>query len=119
MKFILGVNTIEFSIPATYPYGRSTELVQVKDKTASGVVHVEDFSVVTNELKVSFKDLPEADYLALLDWHVNIAQGMLYPFDMTDDLGDTYHVRFLSSEISGNLTAFELWDVSFIVEEVV
>ena len=119
MKFIIGIEQIEFSVPASYPYERRSELIQTSDKTASGITHVEDFSVQTNELGVNFEDMPEADYLLLLDWHVNKAEGMLNLFTMVDDLGDSYLVRFISSELKGRLNQSNRYSVSFWVEEVI
>ena len=72
MKFIMGTDEIEFSVPASYPYGQVHNLVQVADKTAAGTTVVEDYSVRTKILTVSFPEMPEADYLLLTDNFYNI-----------------------------------------------
>jgi hypothetical protein len=62
--------------------------------------------------------MPDADYQLLLNWFINIVNGMEEEFELEDDLGDTYTVRFIEPEIDASLTAFSLWDVSFPLEEV-
>jgi hypothetical protein len=96
-------------------------MVQVKDYSASGVAHVEDFEVTQGSLSVVFENMPETDYIALLDWHVNIAEGMMHAFEMTDDMGDVYMVRFITAEITGENTGIgangvPFYNVSFELE---
>jgi hypothetical protein len=122
MKFVMGVREFETSVPASFPYHKNTKQIQVRDKSASGISYVEDFSVEEKGLSVLFENLPNADYVGLLDWHVNIAEGMLYEFDMVDDLGESYHVRFSSPELKGTIVGHvdsgPLWALSFGLEEV-
>jgi len=122
MKFVMGIQEFETSIPASFPYSKRSKRIQVKDKSASGISYVEDFSVEENVLSIQFSDLPNLDYVGLLNWHVNIAEGMLYKFDMIDDLGDLYHVRFVSPELKGTMIGHvddgPLWSLSFSLEEV-
>jgi hypothetical protein len=121
MKFIYEGTELEFSVPASLPYRNRTKLVQVKDYSASGVTHVEDFEVQAGSFDVTFQEMPHADYVALLDWHVNIAVGMLNSFTFVDDLGEVYNVRFLSPELSGEMTGTgvdnkPLYNISFELE---
>jgi hypothetical protein len=107
-----------FSVPASYPYPRSRKKVQIIDRTASGIHQVETFYVETNTLTINFKDMPDADYQMLLNWFVNVVNGMEKVFDREDDLHDIYQVRFIQPEIKAELIGYDLWDVSFQLEEV-
>ena len=107
-----------FSVPASYPYPRSRKKVQIIDRTASGLHQIETFYVDTNTLTINFKDMPDADYQMLLNWFVNVVNGMEKVFTLEDDLQDQYQVRFIQSEIKAELIGYDLWDVSFQLEEV-
>ena len=110
--------SLDFTVPASYPYSQKRKKVQVLDRTAAGIHQVETFFVDTNTLTINFSDMPDADYQALLNWFVNVVNGMEKEFRMTDDLGDVRMVRFVSPEINGKLAGYDLWDVSFPLEEV-
>ena len=121
MRFYLDNQELVFSVPASLPYSNRTKLVQVKDYSASGITHVEDFEVVSGSLNITFQELPQNDYTALLDWHVNVAEGMKNVFGMEDDLGQIFNVRFMAPEIAGENTGTSvdntpLYSVTFELE---
>jgi len=118
MIFELGTNRFETNAPAQYPAVVSTKLIQAKDTSASGIVHVESFNVIENKYTYVFVDASESVYIGIMEWFINIAQGMLNVFTLTDDLGIVRTVRFLDSQLEGNNTAFQLWDITFSVEVV-
>jgi hypothetical protein len=119
MIFTRGLETITLASPAQYPAGYDYSIVQAKDKSASGVTHVESFVVRTNLANYSFVDMSEADYLALLTWFLDIADGMINDFQLTDDLGRTATVRFTEPRLHFEATSYGLWAGSFQVEEIV
>lgn len=101
---------------AQYPQDPNTELVQASDRSATGVLYVEDFSLQINSTTYRFVDMGESEYIALMEFFVNDAQGKLNPFTLTDDSGQTGNVRFLESMLSFSNSAYKLWNGSFSVE---
>lgn len=99
-----------------YPYTTNTEIVQVKERSASGVPHTEDYSVVMDTMKFSFVDMPTAEFVLLSDFYLNTVRGMTTEFTLQDDKENTYTVNFASSSLAFNETSHELWSGSFTVE---
>jgi len=102
---------------AQYPSGAKSELIQVKERSASGVPHTEDYNVEINEMSFSFVDMKELIYLALVDFHLNVVLGMSEEFTLDDDKGNSYTVNFTSPIIDFKNTSFELWSGKFNVEK--
>jgi hypothetical protein len=118
MIFELGSLLVELEAPAQYPHDAGTTLIQARDTSASGVPHIESFEVQTDKSTYVFVDMSQSDYVAVLEWFVNTAEGMLNSFDLTDDLGVTTEVRFTSPEIRFKKNSYGLWSGSFTVESV-
>ena len=110
--------TLEFRYPAQYPMKEDTELVQARDKSSSGVVHVEDFEVKTNSISFTFTNMPDSDYVALIQWFLDVAVGMLNEFYLTDDLNIRRLVRFTTPKLLFIKDSFNLRSGSFSVEQV-
>jgi len=119
MIFTLGATVVTLDSPAQYPLTNNTTLVQAKDKSASGVTHVESFDVRTNLFTYSFADMSDADYIKILEWFINTVDGMLTQFYLTDDLGVTRLVRFTEPQITFVKNSHGLWSGSFTVEEII
>lgn len=102
--------------PAQYPRPANTELVQASDRSASGVVYVEDFSLQIDVSTYNFVNMHDTQYVNLMQFFVNEAQGKLNVFTLTDDLGQVYTVRFTESRLSFTHNAYRLWNGSFSVE---
>lgn len=117
MIFQLGSLIVELDSPAQYPLTPDIELVQAMEESASGITHVEDFSVQKNTITYNFIDISDADYQAILSWFINVAEGMMNPFSLTDDFGSTSVVRFTTPRISFPKNNFGLRDGSFTVKE--
>jgi hypothetical protein len=100
MKFVYGSDVFEPTVKHSYPYPELIKLVQVKDTTASGTTHVETFDVVITGRTLKFEEMPHDDYQGLIDWFLNIVDGMGEVFEFYDDAGDFYNVRFASEKIS-------------------
>jgi hypothetical protein len=101
---------------AQYPNPKDTELIQAKERSASGITYTEDFSVEINTTTYNFIDMELLDYIALMEFFVNTVVGMMNQFTLTDDKGDSYTVRFTQSKLPFSETSFELWAGSFTVE---
>ena len=123
MKFELDGETWDSVFPASLPYNLEQELIQVSDKSASGITHVESFNVKTDRISVSFVDMEHPVYESLVNWFVSVSNGMEKEFTVTDDLGKVYDARFTSGKLNfknigvgqnGN----QLWTGNFILEAV-
>lgn len=118
MIFTLDTLIVELDDPAQYPFSPTTELVQARDKSASGITHVESFDVQTDTDTYNFDDMSNEDYQRVMDWFVNTANGMMNEFNLTNDLSVTKTVRFTTSRINFTQNDFGLWRGSFTVESV-
>ena len=118
MIFQLDTYIVELEAPAQYPYEPSTELIQAKDKSASGITHVESFEVQTDTDIYSFKDTSDGDYQKIMAWFINTANGMMNEFSLTNDHGVTKTVRFTTARIKFTQNSFGLWNGSFTVESI-
>ena len=116
MIFELDANRLELEAPAEYPLNNETQLIQAKDTSASGIAHVESFEVETGKITYNFKDMSDNDYLSVMGWFVNVADGMMNKFFLTDDLNVTREVRFTTARIKFDKNSFGLWAGSFTVE---
>jgi hypothetical protein len=97
-KFSLGTFTpVVFSRGIRYPVSSPIEVVQVQDRDAAGMLHVEDLGVVVHRMVLSFSHLPVADYLAAKYWFEEIAKGALNTFFYTDQEEVQRLVRWTSS----------------------
>jgi hypothetical protein len=119
MIFTLGTeHTFTFRDPAQYPLGNNTELIQAKERSSSGITHIESFEVQINSFTYNFTNMPQVDYNGLIEWFVNVADGMLNTFELTDDYSITRTVRFLKPTLDFTQNSVGLWDGSFSVEEI-
>ncbi len=118
MRFESGSTYFQFEDPAQYPHSPTTTLSQAKDGSSSGVQHVESFLIQTDTWTYSFEDMSDNDYNGLLDWFVNVADGMMNEFTLINDLGVTTVVRFTVDELKFRSNYLGLWEGSFPVEQV-
>jgi len=119
MIFELDTTIVTLQEPAQWPYPTGFKLSQATEKSASGVPHVEDFDVRTGTFTYHFEEMPDADYLAVVDFFLNIAVAMMNNFYLTDDLGVRRLVHFVEDNIQFQQTYLDQWAGYFIVEEVV
>jgi len=117
MKFQLGSDSIEIPTPANYPGGRTNEIIQVSERSAAGVTHVETYELKLKSYEFSYSELPTDQYSDLINWFNDIAMGMQNIFTVIDDLGETYEARFTTSILKFQITGFEQWGGSFTLEE--
>lgn len=108
--------TVTLETPAQYPYAPTTTLSQARDKSASGVTHVENYELQVDTFTYTFKDMSESDYIGLMGFFINEAKAQLNTFNLTDDYGVLREVRFTESRL-GFLSSFlGLWNGKFTVE---
>lgn len=101
---------------AQYPAATSTELVQASDRSGTGIVYTEDFSVEIGSTAYTFEDMGQTEYVNLMEFFINVVKGRLYPFTLTDDRGNDSIVRFTESRLKFTETYLYLWSGSFSVE---
>jgi len=118
MIFEYSGTVVTLDDPAQYPQAENTELVQAKERSASGVTQAEDFSVKIGTFTYNFVNMSRADYTALIEFFVNTVTGMLHEFLLTDDLSVQRTVRFTTSQLSFSNTSNDLWNGNFTVEEI-
>jgi hypothetical protein len=118
MIFDFGGTIYEPDCPASYPGNGGTELIQAKEKSSSGIVHVESFNVKSKIQEYTLEELTLTDYLDFMDFFVNVVGGQMEEFEFTNDYGETETVRFTSSELSHQNTEYNMYSVGFSVEAV-
>jgi hypothetical protein len=104
--------------PAQYPSFRKLEKVQVKERSASKVLHTENYNIEIEERTHVFKEMSDNDFQKLFDFFDNIVDGMSLPFYLTDDLGNREKVKFTSPILDFQISDFKLWEGQFTVEVV-
>ena len=117
MKFELNGVITELDSPSQYPQTEDKERIQVSERSATGITHVEDYKLVLNYDKYVFKDMRQADYVKLMGFFINDAKCKMNKFKLTNDLGVSKVVRFISSRLSFTNTSLTLWEGEFSVEE--
>lgn len=108
---------VTLEAPAQYPHGVVPKRIQASETSSSGIKHVEDYNVVIEDNSYSFADMSQNDYELLMGFFINTAQGKLYKFNLTNDLGVTKTVRFTTSQLNFRMNSYSLWNGSFSVEE--
>ena len=118
MNFKQGTNELFFEAGGDYPASRPVELFQVQDRTAAGILQVEDLGVQTRRRVITFNLMSKADYDALLDWFLNIANGGMIDFEFTDEKGFTGTVKITDQIIDFIETSYESYSGTLNVEYV-
>ncbi len=114
---ILKYEDVEIDIGcAQYPSNPNRELAQVREKSGSGIVYIEDFNVQTNTNTYVFGDMSQENYEKLMEFFINTVSGMVKTFTLTDDQGNFSDVNFVTPQIPFQNTSFLLWAGKFTVE---
>jgi hypothetical protein len=103
---------------AEYPYEPKTEMVVAEERTASGVRHVEHYNVEIGTMTFNFKLMPDDIYRKLVDWFLNVAVGPLHEFELINDFGDSFMVKFSDKTIEFRNVDYNIWSGKFTVEVV-
>lgn len=116
MKFYTAESELVFENPAQYPAQRPVELMQVRERSAAGTSHVETYSSPIPRRALMWNSMGQQDYINVLDWFLNIAQGMQNPFWFEDERGDVFYVRFEDRTINLKEVTFERYTGSLNLE---
>ncbi len=117
MKFTYDGITVDIGC-AQFPYGDDVELVQVKERSASGVPYVENFNVQIDRRTYAFVDMLQEDYVRMMEFFLNTVNGIMNVFTVEDDIGDTFTARFDKPIKSFKLTSYRKWQGVFTLETV-
>ena len=99
-----GYSTITLS-KVVFPVGRPQTVVQVVERTAGGVLQVENLGVVINQRVIPLRRLTDAEILALRTWHSTAAAGALNTFTYVDEDGDSHTVRWVDDTLDAPETS--------------
>lgn len=118
MQFKLNALELNFEAGGDYPASRPVELFQVQDRTAAGILQIEDLGVQVRRRSINFNLMSQADYDALLDWFLNVVNGGMETFEFTDEKGFAGDVKITDQIIDFTETSFERYSGSLNVEYV-
>ena len=116
MKFEVGSEVLQFEAGGDYPAKRKQELLQAKDRSAAGDLQIENLGIKIKTRVIVFNLMSKADYVALVDWFLNVAQGGSLPFIFTDEYGDAGEVRIMDSIIDFDENSLEAYSGSITLE---
>lgn len=117
MRFYTGIHELNFIDNAQYPANYPIEIIQATERSAGGVLHVENYNV--NPVKgreLVFDMMEKTDYEALIDWFTNIAKGALNSFFFEDENGNVFECRITTNKIDFPETSFESYSGKLSLE---
>jgi len=117
-KFVLGASELQFSRGIQYPTSAPRERLQVVDRTAGGTLQVEDLGVFIRNRPLSFKNLPKADYDALVVWFDTVCEGSLNEFTYYDEDGQSMQVVMISNPLDFKQTSYQRYAGELLLEVV-
>lgn len=97
MRFYSGLQELIFEDNAQYPAKNVKEKIQSTERSAAGTLHVESFGISTNRRELAFDLMSRADYMALLDWFDNVADGAKNAFFFEDEELNVAEVRIITN----------------------
>ncbi len=118
IRFVLGANSLTFTKGIQYPVAKPVEKMQVIDRTAAGTLQVEELGVTVRSFPIVFKNLPLADYQALVTWHDSIANGAQNTFTYYNEEGTAYTVRLLTTKLDFLQTSYQRFGGELLLEVV-
>lgn len=111
-------DSLEFSKGLQFPLTKTIEMVQAIDRTAGGVLQVEDLGPPIRCFILRFKLLPEVDYNGLKNWFEYVAQGALNSFTFYDEDARDYTIRILSDKLDFPEVQHQRYSGDLLVEEI-
>ena len=117
-RFVFDTHDLQFSRGLRYPVSKPKEKVQAIDRTANGRPVIETFGVDINTRVLTFKNLPLADYTALVDWFDTIANGAVNAFTYYDEDGVSMQVRILTPALDFQQTSYRKFSGELLLEVV-
>lgn len=119
VKFVSGAVSVEFEVSISYPARRPIQKMQNLDRTAAGSLRVESYGVTVKTFPLNFVDITENDYLDLVDFFDNTANGALNFFIYHDENGVTWNVRFTMDTLDFSQTAINRYSGTVDLEVIV
>lgn len=117
-KFVLGADELQFSRGIRYPVAKPSKAVQAVDRTGAGALQVEILGANIRTRKLLFKNLPLADYTALVAWYETVAQGAANAFTYYDEDENEMTVRIISPALEFPQTAYQRYSGELLLEVV-
>lgn len=117
-KFVLGASELQFSRGIQYPTSAPRERLQVVDRTAGGTLQREDLGVNIRTRPITFKNLPKADYDALVAWFDTVCEGSLYEFEYWDEDGQSMQVIMRTNPLDFKQTSYQRYAGELLLEVV-
>lgn len=99
VKFELGSDTLQFEVSKSFPDSNPIRKIQIKDRTASGKLRVEDLGVAIYTKNLNLISITKNDYDGLVDWFENKANGAVNSFTYYDQYGATFTVRMINDTL--------------------
>ncbi len=118
MKFYLSPYTLQFEAGGDYPATRTNRIFQVQDRTAAGAVKVETLGITIHTRTIAFNLMSKTDYVALVEWFLDVVNGGEKVFEFTDEYGDTGNVRITDSIIDFTETSLARYSGTLNLEYV-
>lgn len=87
MRFDSGAVSLQFQVGGSYPSSGPVQILGVQDRTAAGTFQYERLGLSFARRAIRFQFMPTADYEALVNWFLNVAQGGANSFTFTDEYG--------------------------------
>lgn len=100
MRFDVGGQSLQFEVGGSYPSTAPTKIFSAQDRTAAGTLQYEALGITLRTRAIEFINMPVVDYLALLDWFENVAEGGKNEFQFTDEYGAVGDVVITDDEIN-------------------
>lgn len=107
MRFYTDTEEYVFKDNSQYPAHRPVTMMQVKDKSAGGVTHIETYALPVPLRILTFALMGHEDYQGSYNWFMNVANGMANIFNFEDERGAIFTVRF-------NSPTFSLREISYL-----
>lgn len=95
------------------------QLTQAMERTAGNVLHVEKLGQPVIRHRVDLKQIDYLEFSSLQSWYMDIADGAVNSFTLTDNWGYSYTVVWIDGTMNFRPDQHDLWSGSITLEEVV
>lgn len=116
MKFFTDEVEFVFENPSQYPSRSPVEMMQVSDRTAAGTLRVETYAKPIKKRVLNFIDMSLYDYQGLLNFYLNVVNGMEIKFSFEDERESIFSVSFQDRIINFQETSFNRFSGSITLE---
>jgi hypothetical protein len=96
----------------------SAQLTQAMDRTAGNVLHVEKLGAPIERIPLNLKQLSYDEFLLLRNWYLNIADGAMNSFTLTDNYGVDHTVRWVDGSLNFPPDQWDMWSGGILLEVV-